>query len=105
MRTVADIRLRVSEDEIRAFMNSFMWKDMKAEMAAWRKMFEKEPMSLVDKALSGEENSTSTLMHLGDIHGRVAAIDYILEMPNVFLSIKEYEKQEKELQRQQESEG
>ena len=86
-------------------MNSFMWKDIKVELAAWRKMFEREPMAVVDKALNGEENSASTMMRLGDIHGRMAAVDYMLEMPSVFLSIKEYEKQEKELKQQTESEG
>ena len=78
--------VRATREQITDFIESLLWKDMKREMGRWKRQFEKESISVIGSCIDVKENSASILTHLGDIHGRCVTIDFLLEMPDVFLS-------------------
>lgn len=85
-----------TKDQIEEFMNSLLWKDIQCELESWKKGFEQEMMSIVDSSESTNPSTASVLMHLGDINGRVKAVDYLLSLPSIFLQILEDQKDDSE---------
>lgn len=90
------ILVRSTRDQIADFKGSILWKDIKRELVLWKKRFQSEYDSVISQCINGEENSASVLTHLGDLHGRGAAIEYFLHLPDVFLQVLEAETEEKE---------
>ena len=84
--------VRSTKGQIKEFQQSFLWKDIKRELGMWKRMFEKESMSVIANTMDGSENTASILTHLGDIHGRCASIDYLLSLPDIFLQTLKEEK-------------
>ena len=68
---------------------SVFWRDVVRELKAWKKGFGIEQDGIVDDASASNPSTASVLMHMGSIDGRVKAVDYLLELPNVFKSILE----------------
>jgi len=87
--------IRATKDQISEFRKSFLWKDMKAELGGWKRNFEKEMMTIVHDCVNGKLDGMTALAHLGSIHGRCMAIDFMLELPNVFLDEKNMEEEAK----------
>lgn len=83
------IKVRATRGQIEEFKQSFLWKDIKRELGAWKRGFELERAGLVDEVAEKNLTSANVLMHLGDINGRIKAVDYLLSLPNVFLSLLE----------------
>ena len=96
MKDVKEILLRTTRGEITHFKESFLWKDMKRELGIWKRGFEKEAIALTHNCIGGQENSASFIAHQGDIHGRIAAVDYLLSLPDIFLQELEMRKEEKD---------
>ena len=90
-----DIELRTTRGEIEDFKNSILWKDMKAELGKWVKMCRMEQDGIVRDAEDNNPSTASVLLHLGDINGRKKAIDFILGLPDTFLSILDYKLEDK----------
>jgi len=88
--------VRATKDQISEFKKSFLWKDMKRELGAWKRGFEKGMMTVIHNCVNGELDGMTALAHLGSIHGRCMAIDFMLELPNVFLEEKKMEEEDKE---------
>ncbi len=75
--------------DIEEAKKSVFWKDMVREMKAWKKGFEMERMGMVDDAAGTNPSTAAYLLHEGDLNGRVKAVDYVLELPNILKSILE----------------
>jgi len=99
--------MKSTKDQMVEFIeSSFVWKDIKHELNIWIKAARVEYHTVVGDALaenisvgsqpnrnSAPNDSTAkVLMRLGDIHGRVEAIEHMLALPDVFLQILEEEK-------------
>ena len=81
------LELRTTKDAIEEFMQSVLWADICQELNSWRQGFEFERNSIVDDAAENNPSTASVLLHLGDLNGRIKAVDYMLSIPEVFLSI------------------
>jgi len=88
-----EIKIYSTRDQIKDFKDSVLWKDIKRELRSWKKGFDIELKGMVDDIADNQNISTaSVLTHLGDLNGRVKAIDYLLSVPDIFLQILEEEK-------------
>lgn len=90
------MEVRATKDQIEEFLSSILWKDIKRELGYWKKGFSGEMMSIVSDAEAENPSTAAVLMHMGDINGRVKAVDYLLELPKIFLQILEDEAGDKE---------
>jgi hypothetical protein len=87
-----EVRVNATRGQIEEFKSSVLWQDITKELRAWQHGFNLEMLSIVDEAESGNPSTASVLLHMGDLNGRQKAIDYILGIPDVFLSILEDKK-------------
>lgn len=83
------MKVRATRDQINDFMESILWKDIKRELGSWKTSFRKEMLSIVSEAETENPSSASVLMHMGDIHGRIKAVDYLLGLPSILLGVLE----------------
>jgi hypothetical protein len=88
------INLRVSRDAVEEFKESILWADIVEELNSWKTGFELERGSIVDDAAENNPSTASILLHLGDISGRIKAVDYMLSIPDVFLGLLDTKKEE-----------
>ena len=54
--------------------------------------FENELKSIVDDAADNNPSTASVLLHMGDLNGRVKAVEYMKSIPDIFLNILEDKK-------------
>ena len=87
-----DIRVRVTKGDIEEFANSILWKDIRRELISWKGGFEAERASVVERAATENPSTDALLLHLGDINGRIKAVDYMLGIPEIFIGVLETEK-------------
>lgn len=80
--------------EIETFRESTLWNDIKNELNAWNEGFDLERRSIVDDAADSNPSTAAVLMHLGDLNGREKAVDYMLGILDMFISILEVKKDE-----------
>lgn len=83
------MEIRATRDQVEDFIESILWKDIKRELLMWRQGFKSELESIVDNAASENPSTATVLLHMGDINGRLKAVDYMLEIPNIFLQLLE----------------
>jgi hypothetical protein len=96
MKDAKDVLIRATKEQILEFKESILWKDMKREMAIWRRQFERETLNVIDDMIEGEKESLSCMAHLASIHGRGRAIDFMIALPDTFLSILQMQKEDKQ---------
>ncbi len=89
------IQIRTSIEEVEAFKESILWADMIEELNSWKKGFNREMLSIVDEAASGNPSTASVLMHMGDLNGRQKAVDYFMSLPDIFIDLLKEQKEEK----------
>lgn len=87
------IRIYATKEQIKEFKKSVIWKDMMREMVMWKKGFDQELKSIVGESEATNPSTASVLLHMGDLNGRVKAVEYILSMPDVFIHLLEQEKE------------
>ncbi len=75
--------------QIKDFKNSFVWKDMLNELKIWGQGFATEQARIVDDAQADNPSTASVLLHLGDTNGRIKAVNYMVQLPDIFLQILE----------------
>jgi hypothetical protein len=85
------VRIDATKDQISSFNESLLWADIRRELLLWKKGFENERASIVDNAAENNPSTASVLLHMGDINGRIKAVEYMLSIPEMFLSVKESE--------------
>lgn len=86
------IKVRATVGDIEEFKESIVWLDILRELEAWRTGFEIERSAIVDNAQSDNPSTASVLMHLGDINGRMKAVDYLKMIPDIFIQMLKEEK-------------
>ena len=90
-----EIQVRVSKSALEDFKSSILWADMVEELKSWKEGFNREMQSIVDDAEGNNPSTASVLLHMGDLNGRLKAVDYFLSLPDVFLSLIENKKEDK----------
>lgn len=84
-----DIEISSTKFDLMTFKRSVVWADIKEELQSWKEGFERELGAIVNKAVTGNPSTASVLLHMGDLNGRIKAVDYMLAMPDVFLQMLE----------------
>lgn len=90
------IQVRTSVEAIEEFRKSILWADMIEELNSWKEGFNQEMLSIVDEAEGSNPSTASVLLHMGDLNGRQKAVDYFMSLPDVFLSLLEEKKEDKD---------
>ena len=85
-----------TKGQIKEFKESILWKDFNRELKAWKRGFKLEMETIVDDAETNNPSTASILLHMGDVNGRIKAVDYILSIPDIFLQILEDQKDDSE---------
>ena len=75
--------------QIENFKKSFVWKDILNELKIWEQGFASEQARIVDDAQADNPSTASVLLHLGDTNGRIKAVNYMVQLPDIFLQILE----------------
>ena len=88
------ITIKSTKQQILEFKESFIWQDIVDELVDWKEGFNKEMQSIVDDAAIENPSTASILLHMGDLNGRQKAVDYMLGILDMFLSILESKEQE-----------
>lgn len=96
-----EMSVRATRQQVESLKESLLWDDILRELEVWKIGFEREMMSIVDNAEEDSPSTASVLMHIGDIHGRVKAVDYMASILDVFLETIEIQKEEKENEREE----
>ena len=91
-----EIQVRTTIDALEEFKNSILWADMVEELNSWKEGFNREMLTIVDEAEGSNPSTASVLLHMGDLNGRQKAVDYFLSIPDVFLSIINEKREEKD---------
>ena len=88
------MKVRATRDQIEELKQSILWKDIKRELGMWKTGFKKELSSIVDDAAVNNPSTASVLLHIGDVNGRIKAVDYLLSLPDMFLQSLEDQRDE-----------
>jgi hypothetical protein len=80
-----DMVVRATKDQLEEFKRSIIWKDIVQELNTWKRAFKAEQFSIVEEAATSNPSTAAVLLHMGDINGRIKAVEYILSLPNIFL--------------------
>lgn len=86
---MTEVKIFATKDNIGEFKDSVLWKDIRRELKMWKRGFEMERSAIVEDAATENPSTASVLLHLGDINGRIKAVDYMLALPDMFLQILE----------------
>lgn len=86
------IEVHATKDQIEEFKSSILWSDIVHELESWKHGFNLEMLSITDSAAETNPSTASVLLHMGDLNGRQKAVDYMLSILDVFLSILEDKK-------------
>jgi hypothetical protein len=85
------IEIKSTREAMEEFKGSLIWADIVDELTEWKESFSREQDSIVDDAADNNPSTASVLLHMGDLNGRKKAIDYVLNILDMFLSILEDE--------------
>ena len=81
-----EIVVKASKSQLEGFIESFIWSDIKNELLFWKEGFENEMKGIVEEAAGSNPSTASVLLHMGDINGRMKAVDYMLSIPDILIS-------------------
>ena len=91
--------------QVEKLQNSIVWKDIIRELDIWLSAFEMERSQIVDNANENNPSTASVLMHLGDINGRIKAVEFMKTLPSTFLSILELNSENNKLTSEENKNG
>ena len=94
------ITVNATRDQLDRFKESILWADIVRELEDWKTGFTLEMQSIVDQSADSNPSTASVLMHLGDINGRIKAVDYMLSIVDIFSDILEAQKEEENARRE-----
>lgn len=83
-----------TKESLQEFKNSTIWKDLSNELIEWKEAFANELMALVSSYETSNPSTASVLLHMGDINGRIKAVDYMLSLPDLFIQLLESQPKE-----------
>ena len=82
-----EVDIHATRDQIEEFKSSILWSDIIKELESWKEGFNSEMMSIVDETANNNSSTASVLLHIGDLNGRQKAVNYMISILDVFLSI------------------
>ena len=82
------IKINATRDQIEELKDSLLWDDIVTELEAWKHGFALEQDSIVEDAAETNPSTASVLLHLGDLNGRKKAVDYMINILDMFLEDK-----------------
>lgn len=85
------ITIRATKSQYEDFKQSLIWRDIVEELESWKHGFEIESSLIVDNAASDNPSTASVLLHMGDLNGRVKAVNYVIGIIDMFINILEQE--------------
>lgn len=88
--------VNATKTAVEEFKESILWADIVRELENWRLGFQMEMMSIPDMSADKDLSTASVLMHMGDINGRVKAVDYMLTILDVFTDVLGDKKEEQD---------
>ncbi len=91
-----EVKVMSAKGDFEAFKKGTIWADMTRELSAWKIGFEMERSTIVEKASTENLTTASVLLHMGDLNGRLKAVDYMLSLPDVLMSMIDMEKEAKD---------
>ena len=68
------------------FKQSVIWQDITNELKMWKEGFSNELGAIVSDAEESNPSTATVLLHLGDLNGRIKAVDYMLQIIDVFIT-------------------
>ncbi len=83
------LEIHATKDQILELKESVIWKDIVDELNMWKLGCNNEMLSIVGDAEDNNPSTATVLMHLGDLNGRIKAVEYMINILDVFLSFKE----------------
>jgi len=89
-----ELTVNATKAQIENFKESILWQDIRRELSFWSEGFNREMKSIVDNAEGRNPSTASVLLHMGDLNGRMKAVEYFLNLPDVFLDVLEAKKDE-----------
>ena len=89
---MSDITVRATKGQVEDLKQSILWDDIVEELETWKEGFVQEMCSIVDDAAENNPSTAAVLLHMGEINGRNKAVDYMIGILDVFLSILEEKK-------------
>lgn len=84
-----------AKGDFEEFKESTVWADIVRELEAWKMGFELERSGIVGKTANENLSTASVLLHMGDVNGRIKAVEYMLSLPDVLMSMIDMEKEAK----------
>lgn len=84
-----DVDINATKDQIEELKSSVIWSDIVRELKTWEEGFSAEMKNIVDDSVDTNPSTATVLLHMGDLNGRQRAVDYMLSILDVFLSILE----------------
>lgn len=97
-----EVKVNSTLEQLEDFKESVLWNDISRELKAWSIGFQGEMLSIVDSAASENPSTATVLLHMGDLNGRQKAIDYVLNILDVFADLKREEIEQKKLEKESE---
>ena len=91
--------VRATKIQIEEFQDSPLWKDIKRELGQWKTACKHEYGQVVGEAIESDSSSSRVFMHLGSLYGREMTVDFLLQLPTMFLQILEDKKDDLERER------
>ena len=89
------LELRTTRDQVEEFKESILWADIVQELNFWKEGFSIEQDLIVDEAAEKNQSTASVLLHIGDLNGRKKAVDFMLDILDMFLSMMETKVEDK----------
>lgn len=93
---MGQITIRSTKAQLEEFKESFIWQDICAELEMWKEGFRQEMEAIVTDAADNNPSTASVLLHMGNIDGRIKAVDYMLGIPEVFIEILKTKQEEED---------
>ena len=90
-----EVKIMSAKRDFEVFKRGVVWADMTRELTAWKEGFEMERSGIVEKVASENLSTAAVLLHMGDINGRIKAVNYMLSLPDVLMGMIEMEKEAK----------
>ena len=90
-----EIKVMAAKGDFEEFKESVVWADIVRELTAWKEGFEIERSGIVERVANENLSTAAVLLHMGDINGRIKAVDYMLSLPDVLIDIIDMEKEPK----------
>lgn len=86
-----EIVIHATKDQIEDHKGSVLWNDIVTELESWKEGFDLELKTMIGNIAEDNPSTANVLTHMGSLYGRTQAVDYMLNILEMFLQLKEDE--------------